>query len=82
MTADFKEIEKKYDEKRHDKKKVVQEANQVLALKTIVNKADTDPPPPEVEPPWMAGFGKLSDLSSENRRIEKLIEDEFEKLES
>ena len=32
------------------------------------------------EPPWMAGFGALSDLSEENRRILSLIEDEFESL--
>lgn len=35
----------------------------------------------EKKAPWMAGFGELSDLSSENRRIEKLIEDEFERIE-
>ena len=33
-----------------------------------------------VEPPWMAGFGALSDLSDENRRILGVIEEEFEKL--
>ena len=32
------------------------------------------------EPPWMAGFGALSDLSDENRRILDAIEEEFEKL--
>ena len=32
------------------------------------------------EPPWMAGFGALADLREENRRVEALIEDEFEKL--
>ena len=31
-------------------------------------------------PPWMAGFGALSDLSDENRRVLDLIEEEFEKL--
>ncbi len=34
------------------------------------------------EPPWMAGFGALSDLADENRRILKLIEREFERLSS
>lgn len=29
------------------------------------------------EPPWMAGFGELSDLAGENRRILALIEEEF-----
>ena len=28
--------------------------------------------------PWMAGFGALSDLKVENRRILNLIEEEFE----
>ncbi len=31
-------------------------------------------------PPWMAGFGALSDLSDENRRVLDGIEEEFEKL--
>ena len=34
----------------------------------------------DAEPPWMAGFGALADLREENRRIEALIEEEFEKL--
>ncbi len=42
-------------------------------------------PPPgtsgrDADPPWMAGFGALAELREENRRIEALIEDEFEKL--
>lgn len=32
------------------------------------------------EPPWMAGFGAMSHLAEENRRILGLIEEEFEKL--
>ncbi len=32
------------------------------------------------EPPWMAGFGALSDLSEETHRILGLIEQEFERL--
>ena len=31
------------------------------------------------EPPWMAGFGALSDLTEENRRVLFAIEEEFEK---
>ena len=31
-------------------------------------------------PPWMAGFGVLSDLSDEHRRVLDVIEEEFEKL--
>ena len=34
----------------------------------------------EQEPPWMAGFGALADLSNENRRVLGLIEEEFETL--
>ena len=33
-----------------------------------------------VEPPWMAGFGALSDLADENRRVLNLIDEEFERL--
>ena len=33
-------------------------------------------------PPWMAGFGVLSDLSGENCRVLGLIEEEFERLDS
>lgn len=32
------------------------------------------------DPPWMAGFGALSDLSDENRRILDIIEEEFETI--
>ena len=32
----------------------------------------------ETAPPWMAGFGVLSDLADENRRILDLVEQEFE----
>lgn len=35
----------------------------------------------EAEAPWMAGFGALSDLSGENKRILELIEEEFEALD-
>ena len=31
-------------------------------------------------PPWMDGFGALSDLSDENRRVLASIEEEFERL--
>ncbi len=33
-----------------------------------------------VEPPWMAGFGALSDLASENSRVLKAVEEEFERI--
>ena len=34
----------------------------------------------DAEPPWMAGFGGLSDLGDDHRRIRQVIEDEFEGL--
>ena len=33
-----------------------------------------------VEPPWMAGFGALSDIADENRHVINLIEEAFERL--
>ena len=32
------------------------------------------------QPPWMAGFGALSDLADEHRRVLGVIEEEFERL--
>lgn len=34
----------------------------------------------KAEAPWMAGFGALSDLSDENRRILGMIAEEFETI--
>ena len=36
----------------------------------------------ETDPPWMVGFGALSDLASENQRVLDTIEEEFETLSS
>jgi hypothetical protein len=33
------------------------------------------------EKPWMKGFGGLKHLHKENLRIERIIEEEFEKIE-
>jgi hypothetical protein len=33
------------------------------------------------EPPWMRGFGALSDLKEENRHVESLIAEAFETIE-
>ena len=35
----------------------------------------------EIHKPWMKHIGKLKDLRKETRRIETLIEDNFEKVE-
>ena len=37
---------------------------------------------PDKEPPWMAGFGVLADLRDENRRVLRMIEEEFERPDS
>ena len=34
----------------------------------------------DAEPPWMAGFGGLSDLGDDHERIRQAIENEFEGL--
>ena len=34
----------------------------------------------EADPPWMAGFGELAELSDETRRVLNVIEEEFERL--
>ncbi len=33
------------------------------------------------QPPWMKEFGALSSLSAETRRIQALIDEEFERIE-
>jgi hypothetical protein len=38
-------------------------------------------PEKAVDPPWMNGFGGLSDLKKENARTLKVIEDEFEQID-
>lgn len=34
------------------------------------------------DPPWMKGFGGLSDLAGETGRIRAMIEEEFESIET
>ena len=52
------------------------------ALEDQLRRGTRSRPADNAEPPWMAGFGALSDLSDENRRILDVIEEEFEKLSS
>lgn len=50
----------------------------------LSDQIDTAPGVEQVspdDPPWMRGFGALSDLGAETRRIEALIEEEFEQVE-
>ena len=52
------------------------------ALEEKLRSCAADPWVVEREvPPWMAGFGALSDLASENRRVLKTIEAEFERID-
>ena len=50
------------------------------ALEDQLRRCARGNPAADAEPPWMAGFGVLADLSEENRRILDTIEEEFEKL--
>ena len=50
------------------------------ALEAQLRRCARGNPAARAEPPWMAGFGVLSDLSDENRRILDIIEEEFETL--
>lgn len=52
------------------------------AVKEKLGRYNREAADREKEPPWMAGFGVLADLSHENRRIMRVIEDEFERLDS
>ena len=47
------------------------------ALEEHLRRCGDAPAGREPEPPWMAGFGELSDLAGENRHILALIEEEF-----
>ncbi len=50
------------------------------ALEEKLQRCAQYPANHETDPPWMAGFGVLSDLKSENRRVLDAIEEEFETL--
>ena len=51
------------------------------ALEEKLRRCAGDTGGSEHEPPWMAGFGALSDLADENRRVLAAIEEEFERLD-
>lgn len=51
------------------------------ALEEQIQRYTEETQADEAEAPWMAGFGALADLSGENRRILKLIDEEFETLD-
>ena len=49
------------------------------ALEVQLRRCARADPAGNAEPPWMAGFGALSDLSHENRRILDAIEEVSER---
>ncbi len=51
------------------------------ALEEKLRRCAMDRGNPENEPPWMEGFGALSDLADENRRVLAAIEQEFERID-
>ena len=51
------------------------------ALKARIRTETAGTGEPENRRPWMAGFGELSHLSEETRRIQRIIDDEFGRLE-
>ena len=48
------------------------------AVQEQLSRYDREAPDRDKEPPWMAGFGGLADLTNENRRVLRMIEKEFE----
>lgn len=52
------------------------------AMEEKLQRCAKRPATHETDPPWMDGFGVLSDLESENRRVLSAIEEEFETLSS
>lgn len=52
----------------------------IEALEEQFRRCSNEPGTRTPEAPWMDGFGALSDLSDENRRLLHVIEQEFETL--
>lgn len=55
-----------------------------IPLRQFITEAVTDKlatPPSSQEKPWMRGFGALRHLHKETVRIQRLIDEEFEKIE-
>ena len=52
----------------------------IEALEEQFRRCASELGPRKSEAPWMDGFGALSDLSDENRRVLDVIEQEFETL--
>lgn len=52
------------------------------ALEEKLQHCARQPATHETDSPWMAGFGALADLASENRRVLDAIDEEFGTLSS
>lgn len=60
-------------------------AERGMPLREFVTQAVKDKlaaEPRAGEKPWMAGFGKLKHLRKETKRINRIIEAEFERIEA
>ena len=53
---------------------------QQLRRRAVAVRTDDTTYAPHEAPPWMAGFGDLSDPGDEHRLVLDAIEDEFERL--
>jgi predicted transcriptional regulator len=59
-------------------------ASQGRSVKALVNEAIAEKlrePRKAADPPWMAAFGQLRDLRKETRRIQKVIDEEFSRID-
>ena len=57
-------------------------ASRGIALRVLVSEALAEKLRGDNnEKPWMKSFGKLSDLHSENLKVDRVIEDEFGQIE-
>lgn len=66
------------------RKAKVKAAERGIPLRQFVTEAVEEKlasAPAAAEKPWMKAFGKLSHLRKETRRIERIIEEEFEQIE-
>ena len=59
-------------------------ANRGTTVKALVNEAIAEKlrdPKKEANPPWLAAFGELRHLRKETRRIQKVIDEEFSRID-
>jgi hypothetical protein len=56
-------------------------AERGIPLRALVSEALAEKLRGRDEKPWMKSFGKLRDLRAETRRLNRIIEKEFEQIE-